>query len=241
MQQRTDVGPAPETMTWGKASPVLIVGGIFDLLRLMCQQLWFFGPALVALYCADKVGDSALNIGGVLTTACVAGAAVAGAYSLPVLGALGIVLAIAVGFMGWLVVGLTIMMSNRRLFRENSVNIAWFAGSLLLSEIPFVGTLPALSGTLFKMYRTQIRKEKAALAEHRKKTEEARVQERQRQAAELMQIQRMQQAAANDAAFREDAANEESYAEQEEAEEEKRVQAEAANDDSYIPEKRYGT
>ena len=242
MPNRTDLGPPPETMTWGKASPVFIVAGIFDVLRLMCEQLWFFGPALVALYCADKVGDIAV-VGGLLVKACIAGAAVGGAYGLPIIEALGIVLAIAVGFMGWLIVGLMLIMTNRRIFKENSVNIIWFAGSLLISEIPFVGTLPALSGTLFKMYRTQIRKEKAALAEYKKKSEEARIQERQRQAAEVMQMRAMQQdqEQAMEEEAEAEAANDESYAEQEEADEEIRVQTEAANDDDYIPEKRYGT
>lgn len=244
MPNRTKLGPPPETMTWGKASPVFIVAGTFDILRLMCQQLWFFGPALAALYCANKVGDVWV-VGGLLTKACVAGAAVAGAYSLPVLATLGTVLAIAVGFMGWLVVGLILVMSNRRLFSENSANIAWMGFSLLISEIPFVGTLPALSGTLFKMYRTQIHKEKAALAEYKKRAEEERVQERQRQSAELAQmrtVQMEQQQAANDEEYAEtEAANDEAYAEQEAVEEERRVQTEAANDESYIPEKKYGT
>ena len=244
MPNRTDLGPPPETMTWGKASPIFIVAGIFDALRLMCEQLWFFGPALVALYCADKVGGIAL-VGGLLVKACIAGAAVGGAYGLPIIEALGIILAIAVGFMGWLIVGLMLVMTNRRIFKENSLNIVWFAGSLLISEIPFVGTLPALSGTLFKMYRTQIHKEKAALAEYKKKSEEARVQERQRQAAEVMQMRAMQQdqeqAIEEEAGAETEAANDESYAEQEEEEETKRVETEAANDDDYIPEKRYGT
>jgi xanthosine utilization system XapX-like protein len=215
----SDLGPAPETMTWRKALPVFIVAGIFDLLRMMCEQLWFFGPAIVAAYCANKVGDSALNVGGVLTKACIAGATLVGAYGLPVIEAMGIVLAIAVGFMGWLVVGLILMTTNRRIFSENAVNIAWFGFSLLISEVPFVGTLPALTGTLAKLYRTQINKEKAALAAYTKQVQEEQVRLRQEQAAELMQARSAQESQMQEAADDAEFEQEQAAADEEESEE----------------------
>jgi hypothetical protein len=190
----SSLGLAPDPMTWRKAAPIFIVGGIFDLLRMMCEQLWFFGPAIIAAYCAAKVGDSALNVGGVLTKACVVGATAAGAYGLPIIEALGAVLGIAVGFLGWLVVGLMLVMTNRRLFKENAMNIVWLVASLFISEVPLVGTLPALTGMLFKLYRVQIRKDRVALAVHKKQVKEEQVRLRQEQAAGLMRIQAAQTA-----------------------------------------------
>lgn len=203
---RADAEQPPQTMTWAKASPVFVVSVLFDALRLMCQQLWFFGPALAALYCTSEGGAalSSWTFGALGTKtagfACSVGATVIGAYGLPVIEVMGIILAIAVGLIGWMTIGLMLITSNRRIFKENAGNSLWFIGSLLISEVPFVGTIPALTGTLFKMYSVQIRTEKAALTAYHQRQETLKVQERQMQAAQLMQMRAAQARSEQDSA-----------------------------------------
>jgi hypothetical protein len=210
-------------MTWTKASPTLIVAGIFDLARIFFEMFWFFGPAIVGLYCDEKVGGVAV-VGKALSAACAAGATTIGVAGAPAIEAFGAIMAIAVGFFGWLAVGWFILLTrNQRIFKSNAVNIAWFAGSLLISEIPFVGTLPALSGAMWKLHSAQIKKEKAALAAYEKAHAEEELERRRQQEALLMQQQAGQvaeaeQEAANDAVY-EEAANDAQYAAEEEGRE----------------------
>lgn len=190
--------PPKEPMTWRGAMPVLIVAGLVDLLRMMAEQLWFFGPALGGIICtaaaSQYVGGTigALACGTVATAAGVA----ASAALLPV----GIVLGEAIGLLGWLGILVYLWRNNNRIFQENAL---WFAGSLLLSEIPIVGSLPAMTLVLSKMYRTQIRAE----AEERKKYEEEqallrrRQQERERGQMMLAQQFQDEQAAISDAQY----------------------------------------
>ncbi|MFA6502842.1 MAG: hypothetical protein WCT45_01120 [Candidatus Paceibacterota bacterium] len=189
----------PETMTWGKAAPVLVVAGIFDLIRIFFEMLWFFGPALVGLYCADKVGDVAV-VGKALIAACTYGATTVGVVGAPAIEAFGVIMAIAVGFFGWLFIGFLLVIKNPRIFQKNAGNIAWFAGGLLVSEVPFVGVLPALTGTLLRLYAVQIKQEGAALKQYEKEQVAHELAERKRQAAELLQMQQRQQLAANEEA-----------------------------------------
>jgi hypothetical protein len=75
----------------------------------------------------------------------------------------------------------------------------WFAGSLLLSETPLIGALPALTGIVGKMYRTQIQKEAAELAAYKKRREETTLAERRMKTAQF--IQNQQAVAADDAPY----------------------------------------
>lgn len=195
---RADAEHPPQTMTWAKAAPMFVIAVLFDALRLMCQQLWFFGPALAALYCTAEGGAalSSWTFGALGTKtagfACSVGATIIGAYGLPIIEVVGIILAIAVGLIGWMTVGLMLITTNGRIFKENAANSLWFIGSLLISEVPFVGTIPALTGTLFKMYSVQIRTEKAALRAYHQRQETLNVQQRQMQAAQRMQMRAAQ-------------------------------------------------
>ena len=44
-------------MTWGKALPLLIVAGIFDVIRIFFEWFVFFGPALGAVACTAGVNS----------------------------------------------------------------------------------------------------------------------------------------------------------------------------------------
>lgn len=237
MPPRRNSTPPPQVMTWGKASFVLVIALILDAARLMFEMFWFFGPALAALYCANSVSDTVGTTvtkvaGGAITAGCTALAGVAGFFGSPAIAAFGVVMAIAIGLFGWLVIGLILMWTNARIFKENAL---WFVSSLAISEIPLVGSIPALTLILGRMYHHQIKTEQAAFKAYEKEQAAAQLAVQQQQTRQLMQAQQQvqvaQQVAANDAAYAQ-AANEQEIAERE------RTRAEAANDENFneIPE-----
>lgn len=183
MPQNSSNSKPPEVMTWGKAVPTLIVCALVDALRFMFEMFWFFGPAIAALYCTSKVGDVIGTVAGGLL--CGGAAAAAGTAAVAVIGPFGIMMAMATGFAGWLLVGLGTYMFNSRLFKENGL---LFAGSLLVSELPLVGALPALTVIMWRMYHNQIKKEKAALKKYEEGQEAARLKKQQREEAEQAQF-----------------------------------------------------
>ena len=184
-------------MTWMKASPVLAVAGIFDLIRMFFEQFWFFGPALTAAYCTSTVNDVvgttiAAATGKVVALGCGAVAGAAGYFGSPVFTLIGVIMAMAFGLIGWLTIGLILIIANGRIFKANEYHTLWFAFSLLVSEVPIIGTLPGLSGITWKMYKTQIKKDEELMKKYEKETREAMIQERNQQAAYLMQYQAAQ-------------------------------------------------
>lgn len=185
MPQKRNSQEPPRVMTWMKASPVLILSFIFDALRFMFSQFWFFGPVLIGIGTSAVVGGVTGKVAGVIA----GGASVLGAPELQIF---GIVMAMAVGLLGWLTIGLLLIITNARIFKENAGNTLWFIASLGISEIPFIGALPALTGTVVKMYSTQIKKEKAMLRKYEKEQDAVQLQERKQQAAELMQVRAAQ-------------------------------------------------
>jgi len=199
-------------MTWGKAVPVLSVSVIFDALRIFFEWFVLFGPALGAVVCTagvnSAIGTSVSGVGGKIVTAgCTAVAGVLGFFGAGPIEAFGIVMAMAVGFLGWLVVGGILLGTNSRIFKENAL---WFIGSLLVSEIPFVGSIPAITISVWRMYGRQIKMEKAALAKWKKEGAAAQLQERNQQIAQA-QMMKIRDAQVQQAQFEEqEAANYES-------------------------------
>lgn len=181
--------PPPDAMTWAKASPILAISIISDALGSFFAMFWLIGPALAAAYCVDKTGDVAV-IGGLLSTACAA--AKAGVLLSGQLVLFGNVMDMAIGLFGWLAVGLGLIWTNARIFKENAGHTFWFAVSLLISEIPIVGTVPALSVTMWRLYHTQIKKDKEVLKQYENEHAATLQKERQERAAELMHIRAAQ-------------------------------------------------
>lgn len=193
--------------------PVLIVAGIFDAVRLMFEMFWFFGPALTALYCTAKASDVVGGLGGLTEFVCSAGATAAGVAGAPAIEAFGVVMAMATGFMGWLVIGGWVVMTNSRIFKENASNAVWFGASLLISEVPIIGSLPAISVAVWRLYHTQIKKDEAALQKYEADQAAEQLKMQRQQAAQLMQAQQAQ--AANDEMYNQtQAANDEQYAQE---------------------------
>lgn len=191
MPQRTGSPKPPEVMTWMKASPVLAVGVIFDALRFFFDQFWFFGPAFAGLYCASWISDKVGSLGGVTTALCGLGATAVDFFAAAPIIAFGAVMAMAVGLFGWMTVGTFLLIKNPRIFQENAGNMAWFIGSLFLSEVPIVNAAPALTLNLFKMYHTQIKKEREAFKQYQKENQE-RLQFERQQKLQLLQMQQLQ-------------------------------------------------
>lgn len=169
-------------MTWAKATPILIVGGIFDALRYFFLFFWLFGPAMVALYCTAQVGDTAV-IGGLLTTGCVAGAAALGVGGSTLFIAFGTIMAISIGFAGWFIVTFIIAAINSRAFGENPFATLWL----------FEGLGASVFIMAFGIYRAQIKKDKEILKKYNEEQAAQQAQERNQQAVYLMQAQAIQQ------------------------------------------------
>ena len=206
----------PKAMTWGKALPVLVIAILFDALRLFFEFFWFFGPALAAIGCTVGVTNFfgvsiAGTIGKVVATGCALAAGAVGTVSLEVTGTFGTVMAMAVGFLGWLIIGGIILSSNGRVFKENGL---WFVASLLVSEVPIIGAFPAFTVSVWRIYSRQIKLERAALHAWHMENAQALLQEQNRQQAmQIMQAQAMQQVqfeqqeAANDAIYEQEQAS----------------------------------
>lgn len=184
MPQNRNSETPPKTMTWKKAAPLLVGAGVLDALRYMFLFFWFFGPAMVGLYCAAKVGDVAV-IGGLLATGCAAGAAAIGVGGFTIAATFGTIMAIAVGFLGWLIVTSFIFMTDSRTFGENPSSMLWL----------FAGIGASVFVMAWGVYRAQIKIEKAALQKWQEEHAATQLQERQQQAAELMQAREASNAA----------------------------------------------
>jgi hypothetical protein len=205
-------------MTWGRALPVIAVSFVFDALRSFFGMFWLFGPALAAAYCDTALSDTlatwTFGLLGAKTaaTACAAGATVAGSLLSAPLIIFGTVMGMAIGLFGWLTVGLVLMMTNSRIFTEHAGHSLMAIIGLGVSELPLIGALPALTGTTWKMYHSQIKADKEAMEKYEKKNAATNLQERRQQAAELMQIQESRL----DQVQQQNAAQEEMYGEEQE-------------------------
>ncbi|MDO8742276.1 MAG: hypothetical protein Q7J45_01900 [bacterium] len=202
------INPPPEVMTWGKSSAILAVSvsAIFDTLRIACGFLWLFGPALAGIYCQQKLGGA---LGETIATAvCATGATTLGVTASPVFMLFGTVLAIAMGIFGWLIVIAIIIFTNERLMKENFSHVFWLAGSLLVSEIPIIGSIPALTATVIKLYSDQIKRDKEMLQTYEADIVAAKQEERDQHTALLFQMQNARTQEAQEAAYEKQAEKE---------------------------------
>lgn len=204
MPQNRSRPEPPPAMTWGRALPILAVAVVFDALRLMFEMFWFFGPAIAAILCTTAVSSDssiATTIGG---AACSIGATAVGIIAVAPIQAFGVVMAMVTGLAGWLTVGLLLLVTNSRIFKENAL---WFAGSLLVSEVPIVGSIPAITLVLWRMYHHQIKKERADMKAYAEERSSIGLEERRQQVSYAMQAQNAQLAQAE----MQEATNEDEY------------------------------
>jgi hypothetical protein len=171
-------------MTWGKAFLPVCAAGIFDFLGFIFALFGIFGPLLAGVWAGAETGSTVVG-GGV--------ALAAGFFGGAEFQMFGVIMAMVIGFFGWLVVGLILLVRNRRIFK--GANSLMFGSVLLIDEIPFVNVLPALSYRTIRMYRAQIQEDKKALAEYEATQKQQQIAEARKQAE-----QRTQQQAMNDEA-----------------------------------------
>lgn len=188
------LGAPPPLMTWGKASFVLIIGAIFDALGAFFALFWLMGPVFAGLICTGVGYATIGSLWGLTAVACAAGAGVAGFAFSPALTAFGAVMAMLVGFAAWGTVGLLLALTNGRIFKENATQLLWLVGGLALDQIPIVNAIPALTPILWRLYRAQIKKEKAAFAEYETRKVALDTQERQEQFMRVLQMRAAQAA-----------------------------------------------
>lgn len=200
--------PEPPVMTRSKSAPVIVGAAIFDLIRIFFVFFWFLGPALAGIYCTVKTSEVVgTTIAG---TVCGAAAIAGGAAISAATTSFGVIMADAVGFVGFLALGLWIVMTNARILKAVATGPIQFAGAFAVAEIPFLGALPVFSVILWRLYGAQIRTEKKTHEKWKKETASAQLQQRQRnqqlaqaaqtqaaQQEQLMQIQDNQLAAAD--------------------------------------------
>ncbi len=149
-------------MTWAKAAPALLISFIFDALRFACDFLWFLGPIILGAGTSSAVssatGSQAVGHAvGVITTGL-------SALGMPFFIALGTILSMVVGILGWFVLLFVIVLTNVRLVKDMFRNPAYFLLSLGITQVPFLNTIPSLTISTTRLYRQQMKKERAALA-----------------------------------------------------------------------------
>jgi hypothetical protein len=170
-------------MTWLRALPVLAVAGAFDLLRLIFEQFWLFGPALAGTaagaWLSQYVGDFLAGIAGAIT------AGASGFFLFAAFETFGIVMAIAVGFAGWLAIAIILSVFNHRIFKVDGGAVLSMLFGLLITEAPILGSIPCITIVTWRLYRIQIRKDKEAHKRWQAQVAQARQEDRAESAAHL--------------------------------------------------------
>jgi len=198
MLERAANDNEPPRMTWVKAAPILGVCALFDLLRLIFEWFVIFGPALTITVVGAAFSKFLWDWLAGLLGALIGGAAgfVGAAFFMVI----GVFMAMAVGFAGWLFFGMALLISNRRIFKTDRWLIIKIIVGLAVAEIPFIGGIPTISIVGWRLYRVQIRKERAAHAAWQARKQEAEMAERAETQAFVAarRARALQQAAAND-------------------------------------------
>lgn len=186
----------------------------FDFLKFIFVLFIFFGPLITGAAVAAAVRSNAGTIsticnffgalpGGQLclvqqimgtdATAAVAGAATAvaaGVFAGPVFEAIGIIMSMAVGFMGWLVFWLLFILlfisSRKRLF-ENGGRIVAIVAGFLVSVVPFLNAAPSFTLAIGHIVRGLRHEDKRANEAYATKQAELMSKVRQMQITEARQ------------------------------------------------------
>lgn len=158
----------PQTMTWSKATPFIAIAAVFDSIRFFFSWFWLLGPAIAAGLCTSGVnsflGTSVGSlVGKVVGAACAFASGVAGFYLSPVLTFFGVIMAMAFGFAGWIIMWTLLAVNNPRIFSQNAKAIWTLLFGLGVSELPLINALPALSVSTWRIYHTQIKEDRKIL------------------------------------------------------------------------------
>lgn len=201
----------PPVMTWMRAAPALVIAGLTDTLKLFFNGFWFFGPAIAAFYCTSKVSDWVGSVWGLTEAACEAAAAAAGTYFSPILASIGVIMAFATALLGFLALVLWILMANLRIFKTVRTSLIQIAAAFGSGAIPFIGAIPSFTPIILRLYRRQIKLEKAAHTKWQKETAAVRLKEKETQLAQIVQLRAAEQTQLRQMQEQQEAANDEQY------------------------------
>ncbi len=187
----------PKGMTWPRATPILLVCVLFDVARGFFSLFWLLGPVVAAAACLSEAGAVGDLLGSEVTGAlCASAAAGAGYFLSPALFSFGTFVAMFLGLTGWMTVWLFLMLNNPRIFKENASALFKLVVTLGIMELPFIGSLPALTFRTFHMYRVQIHHDKKRLQEWRAAQQAQLIRDQQARFAALTEAQAVAEAAA---------------------------------------------
>lgn len=188
MPLKNSSGPPPKVMTWKEASPALIAAGLCDALRAFFNLFWFFGPAIAAFYCTTAASEWIGEAWGLTKAVCAMAATAGGVYFSPVIASFGVVMADAVAFMGFLALVFWILIANSRMIKTVTTAYRQISASFLIGALPIIGAFPTFAPTVWKLYRRQIKLERAAYKKWEQDTAAARQQQRDMQIAQAVRL-----------------------------------------------------
>ena len=201
-RERAMLGPAPKVMSWWNPAAILalMVALGFDAIRAFFEWLGFALPALGGVITGAIanyfLGSVAGYIAGGVTA--VAG----GVFVGPELEGFGLIMAEVIGLAGFFAILGLLFFTNARIFKANETALFWLLITFVVTEVPFLDTVPMLGVFVWHMYRTQISKEREARAGWQARNEALDAQELQLKLALLQERQARAEAdtlaAAND-------------------------------------------
>jgi hypothetical protein len=203
---RSSPSAPPPMMTWPKAGPVLALAVLFDAIRIFFQFFWFFGPALAVGYCKVGIENAAASY------ACVGAASTVGYFGAPIFMYLGSIGAIIAAIAGWMVVGLVVVSTNFRILYVNARTLLHYVMGLGVSLIPFVGSLPTLSVTMWLQYSLQIAHDKEKYTQWQKQNAAQMARERNEWYTKVARARALAEQADEEAAMEEEIPEDVEYA-----------------------------
>lgn len=193
-------------MTGGRATLLFAPAVLLDALKFACTQLWFFGPALIALAGSAAVGGG--WFGAAVGTIIGAGAAATAGAAIEMI---GVILALAVGLLGWmLLLTLMIFMGIQPLHSRNFTAVLV---GFILSEIPFIDAVPSFTVSMWRVVQGQRKADKEARKKWQAENAEAIKQQERMNRVQMKQQLELQaaQEEADEAAAEEQRTLQEQY------------------------------
>lgn len=186
----------PKVMTWAAAAPILMWALIFDGVRALFEYIGIFAPiaaGLVTNAVASSYLPSWLPFHDTLASASawLIGGATA-IFASPELEGFGMLMALILGFAGWMLIGIMILLTNARIFKESAMTLIVMILGAALTEVPLLDGLPLITGTLWAMYSRQISTEKKQF--RRWQRQQAKRQEQQKKFMRAQAVQALAQA-----------------------------------------------
>lgn len=102
-------------------------------------------------------------------------------------------------------------MANLRIFKTVRTSLIQIAAAFGSGAIPFIGAIPSFTPIILRLYRRQIKLEKAAHTKWQKETAAVRLKEKETQLAQIVQLRAAEQTQLRQMQEQQEAANDEQY------------------------------